>query len=291
MSFEATLMRSGTELRKICANKEPRECETFMFWLHGEDLPYDVGSERFCTMHLIYIAVFLTATLLYAVFYKKLDEDRRRTAERITGTLVFFWGLCEYGITALIGRFDKYTLPIHVCSLMFSLTLIHAWTNKVRPGSFGAKLHNFLGAVIFHPGILGTWAALLFPDWLYYPFWNYLSISGFMVHGCVSVYGAGLIVQKSEAPEQKKLLLHDFLCSALFLILGSTLMYFFDRTTDTNYWFMAGPGNDSPLSGPYFAGGYRLYLIAYIATATVITFLWYGIRLIFVLRKSRKVPR
>ena len=259
-----------------------------MFWLHEEDLPAGVGSERFCAMHLAYIAFFLAATVLYAVFYKKLDERRRITAERITGSLVFFWGLCEYGITALVGRFSLYTLPIHVCSLMFSLTLIHAWTNKARPGSFGAKLHSFLGSVIFHPGFLGTWAALLFPDWLYYPFWNYLSISGFMVHGCLSVYGASLIVKNAEAEDPLRLLLRDFRNSALFMIAGAVIMYFFDRATGTNYWFMATPGNGSPLSRPYFAGGFRLYLIAYIATATVITFLWYGIRLIFVLRKRRK---
>ena len=259
-----------------------------MFWLHEEDLPAGVGSEHFCTMHLVYLAVFLAGTVLYAVFYKKLDEDRRRTAERITGSLVFFFGLCEYGITALIGRFSKYTMPIHVCSLMFSLTLIHAWTNKARPGSFGAKLHNFLGSVIFHPGILGVWAALIFPDWLYYPFWNYLSISGFMVHGLISLYGAALIVRIAESPEPTKLCLRDFRNSALFMICGSVFMYFFDRATDTDYWFMNWPSESSPFTGVYEKSGYGGYIVAYIATATVISFVLYGIRYLIALRQSRR---
>ncbi|MBQ6292945.1 MAG: YwaF family protein [Lachnospiraceae bacterium] len=259
-----------------------------MFWLHGEDLPADVGNERFCAMHLAYIAVFLIATVLYALFYRKLDEKQRRTAERITGSLVFFFGFCEYFITFLVGRFTIYTLPIHVCSLMYMLVPLHAWTNTARPGSFGAKLHAFLGAVIFHPGILGAWAALLFPDWLYYPFWNYLSICGFMGHGMVSVYGASVLLRNAEAPEPKKLILRDFARSAAFLLSGILVMYFFDRATDTNYWFMAGPGNDSPLTFAYEAGGYGGYLLTFIGVGTAVTFLWYGLRYLFLLRRKHK---
>ena len=259
-----------------------------MFWLHGEDLPADVGNERFCAMHLVYIAVFLIATVLCAVWFRKTDERHRKTAERITGSLVFFFGFCEYFITFLVGRFTIYTLPIHVCSLMYMLVPLHAWTNAARPGSFGAKLHAFLGAVIFHPGILAAWAALLFPDWLYYPFWNYLSICGFMGHGMVSVYGASILVRNAEAAEPKKLILRDFGRSAVFLLSGMFLMYFFDKATGTNYWFMAEPGYDSPLTSFYERGGYGGYLTAFILIGTAVTALWYGLRYLFLLRRARK---
>ena len=276
-----------------------------MFWLHEEDLPAGVGNERFCAMHLVYIAFFLAATILYGIAYKKLGTRRpgrksagaetssalcpaRVRADRIAGSLAFFFGLCEYGITALVGRFSLYTLPIHVCSLMYLFVPLHAWTDRAKAGSAAAKLHEFLGAVIFHPGILAAWAALLFPDWLYYPFWNYLSICGFMGHGMVSVYCAGIIVQKSEAQEQKKLFLLDFARSAAFLLSGMAIMYFFDQATGTNYWFMAGPGVGSPLTGPWLRGGYKGYLTAFIAAGTAVTALWYGLRwLLFVRRKSK----
>ena len=258
-----------------------------MFWIHGEDLPAGAGGEPFCPAHLIYLAVFLAATLGYGFFYKKLDKGRRRIADRVLGSLVFFFGLCEYGITALLGRFSLYTLPIHVCSLMFSLSLLHAWTNAARPGSFAAGLHAFLGAVIFHPGILGTWAALLFPDWLYYPFWNYLSISSFMVHGLISVYGASILVNIAEAPDTPPRLLRDLRSTALFLGLGAALMYIFDRATGTNYWFMARPGYGSPFAGVYGSGGYGAYFLAYLITVVLITALWYGLRgLLFVRRRK-----
>jgi len=236
----------------------------------------------------VYIAVFLAATVLYAFIYRRLDGSRRRTADRIVGSSVFFFGFCEYFITFLVGRFTVYTLPIHVCSLMYMLVPLHAWTGSAREGSFGARLHAFLGAVIFHPGILGAWAALLFPDWLYYPFWNYLSICGFMGHGLVSVYGASVVIRSAEAPEQKKLFLRDFLRSAAFLLSGMLIMYFFDRATGTNYWFMAGPGNDSPLTSFYERGGYGGYLAAFIITGTVVTALWYGLRYFFILHRARR---
>ena len=261
-----------------------------MFWIHGEDLPPGVGSEPFCPAHLIYLAAFLAATLGYALFYKRLDGRGRRIADRILGSLVFFFGLCEYGITALIGRFSLYTLPIHVCSLMFSLTLLHAWTNAARPGSFAEKLHGFLGAVIFHPGILGVWAALLFPDWLYYPFWNYLSISSFMVHGLISVYGASILVKLAEAPEGRGLFRRDLRDTALFLLLGAALMYLFDRATGTDYWFMTRPSYGSPFAGVYGQGGFGAYLLVYALTAALITALWYGLRYFLFVRGKKQHP-
>lgn len=259
-----------------------------MFWLFEKDLPEGVGVEHFSAMHLVYIAVFLVATIGYAHAYKKMSTDRRYTADRILGVLVFLFGLFEYGTTAALGYLNKYTLPIHVCSLMFTIVLIHAFTNKAQPGSFAAKLHGFLGAVIFHPGFLGTWAALLFPDWLNYPFWNYLSISGFVVHGLISLYSASVMVKNAEADEPVRLFRRDLRNTALFMTIGALIMYFFDKATHTNYWYMAGPGNDSPFSFAYDAGGYLGYYIAYFATVIVLTALWYLIRYIFIVRRRKK---
>ena len=258
-----------------------------MFWLYLDDLPAGVGGERFGAVHLTYLAVFLALTVCYALVYKALDADRRKRADRILGSFVFLLGLFEYGVTALIGRFSLYTLPIHVCSLMFTLTLIHAWTNAARSGTFAAKLHAFLGAVIFHPGILGVWAALLFPDWLAYPFWNYLSVSGFLVHGFVSVYGASILVNNAEAPDPAALFRRDRKHSLLFMAVGAALMYLFDRATGANYWFMAGPSADSPFAAAFENGGLGGYYPAYLLTAVVVTALWYGLRyLLFVCRRK-----
>ena len=90
-----------------------------MFWLFEDELPAGVGVERFGAVHLMYIAVFLTLAICYALFYRKLDALGRKRADRILGSLVFFCGLCEYGVSALLGHFSLYSLPIHVCSLLF----------------------------------------------------------------------------------------------------------------------------------------------------------------------------
>lgn len=257
-----------------------------MFWLHEDAIPAGAGGEPFGAAHLAYLACFLALTVGYGLFYRRLDARRRRLADRVLGTLVFLTGLFEYGVTALVGRFDRYTLPLHVCSLMFSLTLLHAWTNAARPGSYAARLHAFLGAVLFHPGILGVWAALLFPDWLDVPFWNYLSVSGFLVHGLVSVYGASLLVKLAEAPDRRALFRHDLTCSALFLGVGAAVMAVFDWATGANYWFMAWPSEGSPFAGVYARGGYGGYLAAYLLTAAAVTALWYGLRYAFFVRKD-----
>ena len=255
-----------------------------MFWLFEDELPPGVGNERFCAAHLAYLAVFATLTLCYALIYRRLDAGRRKRADRMLGSAVFFCGLCEYGITALGGHFSRYSLPIHVCSLMFTLTLVHAWTNGARPGSFAARLHGFLGAVIFHPGILGALSALLFPDWLYYPFWNYVSLFSFLAHGLIVVYGASVVVNLAEAAEQTRLFRRDLRDSLLFLGVGAFVMYFFDRAIGANYWFMAGPGNDSPFLGVWERGGFGGYLLAYALTAIAVTALWYALRFVCFVR-------
>ena len=255
-----------------------------MFWLYEEELPPGVGNERFCAVHLAYIAVFLTLAVCYALFCRRLGAERRKRADRILGLIVLFFGLCEYGVTALRGHFSLYTLPIHVCSLMFLLVPIHALTGGARSGSFAARLHGILGAVVFHPGIPGALAALLFPDWLYYPFWNYLSVSSFLSHGFILVYGASLLVTLAEAPDRPGLFRRDLKNSALFLGVGALAMFFFDRAIGANYWFMAGPGVDSPFSGAYERGGYGLYLLVFALTAAAVTAVWYGLRYLFFVR-------
>ena len=257
-----------------------------MFWLYEEELPPGVGVERFGAVHLIYIASFLSLALLCALFRRGMNARRRKSFDRILGSAVFFCGLCEYGVTALLGHMSLYALPLHVCALMYGFVFLHAWTGGAKPGSPAAKLHGFLGALIFHPGVLGALSALLFPDWLYYPYWHYLSLSSFFGHGLVLVYGASLLADLARAPEQKALLLHDLRASALFLALGALVMYVFDRASGTNYWFMAGPGNDSPFLGVYERGGPGGYYLAFALTAIAVTLIWYGLRYaVFVKRK------
>ena len=258
--------------------------------MNYQTAPTDGG--RFGAIHTAYIVFFLAATVGYALFYRGRDARARQTADRVLGTLVFFLGLCEYGITALLGRFDRYSLPIHLCSLMFTLTLLHAWTNAARPGSFAAKLHAFLGAVLFHPGLPGTWAALLFPDWLDVPFRNYLSITGFLVHGFVSVYAASVLVGIAEAADGKALLRRDLKNSLLFMGVGAAVMALFDRASGTNYWFMAGPSAGSPFSAVYAHSGYGGYLLAFSLTTLLVTALCYALRYRFLVRGgSGRRPR
>ncbi len=255
-----------------------------MFWLHEDDLPAGVGAERFCAAHLAYIAFFLLLAVCCALFWHKLEDGRRKAAGRILGSAVFFFALCAYGVTALLGHFSRFTLPVHVCSLLFILAPVHAWTGTAQPGSFAAKLHGFLGAVLFHPGIPGALAALLFPDWLDCPFWNYLSISSFLAHGFLLVYGASILADAAEASDPAGLLLHDLRDSILFMGVGAPAMFLFDRATGTNYWFMAGPGSGSPFAAVYESGGYIGYLLAYALTVLTGTALCYGLRWILLVR-------
>ena len=75
-------------------------------------------------------------------------------------------------------------------------------------------------------------------------------------------------------------------------ILMSEFMYFFNRATGANYWFMAAPGTDSPFTGVYASSGFGGYLLAFLGVAAAISLMWYGLRyLLLVLRENgRPVP-
>ena len=251
-----------------------------MFWLYEDELPAGVGNERFCAAHLAWIALFVTLAAVWAFACHKLDPGRRRTAGRILGSAVFFFGLCEYGVSALLGHMSLYALPLHLCSLMLLLAFVHAWIGD-------GPVRDFLGAVLFFPGIPGTLSALLFPDWLYYPFWNYVSLSSFLAHGLLLVYGSSILVRIAEAPDREKLFRHDLRASLLFLGLGAAVMLLFDRATGANYWFLAGPSGDSPFLGVYERGGLGGYLAVFALTALAVTSAWYGLRRILFVRGRR----
>ena len=73
----------------------------------------------------------------------------------------------------------------------------------------------------------------------------------------------------------------------IVFLCGMLIMYLFDRATGTNYWFMTGPGNDSPLMSFYEKGGYNAYLTAFIAAGCLVTALWYGLRCLILLRHRK----
>ena len=258
-----------------------------------EKLLMDAGKRiaPFGVIHLAYIAFFLAASVLYALHYKRLAARRRETADRVLGALVFLCGLCEYGVSALRGRLWPDALPLHLCGMMFLLTPLHALTGGARPGSPAARLHGFLGAAVFHPGVPGVWAALLFPDWLDLPFLDLQSLSGFFAHGLVSVYGAAVLVRIAEAKDRRALFRRDLRASALFMSFGAGAMYLFDRAAGTNFWFMAGPSAGSPFAGAYARGGYGAYLLAFFLAAAAVTALWYGLRFVFLVRGRQKGGR
>ena len=122
-----------------------------MFWLFEDELPARVGGEAFGAAHMAYIVFFLLLAVGCALFCRKADEGRRRRLRRLLAALACFFGLCEYAVTALLGHLSRYALPLHVCSLMFFAVPVHAWTKS-------EKLRDFLGAVIFHPGVPGVLA-------------------------------------------------------------------------------------------------------------------------------------
>ncbi len=262
-----------------------------MFWLHEEELPAGVGMAPFGAAHLAYLALFSALAVGYAFFYQRLGARGRELAGRALGAAILLLWLFETAVTALRGRLSLGGLPLHLCSLMLFAASLHAWTGRARPGSFAARLRSFLGALLFFPGLPGALAALLFPDWLRYPLFNYMSLTGFFEHGLLLTYGASVVAAIAEAPEPRRLFRRDLCASLLFLGLGAPAIAFFDRATGTNYWFLSGPSADSPFLAAWRRGGYGGYLLVFALTAAAVAALCYALRYLLFVRGREETRR
>jgi len=160
----------------------------------------------------------------------------------------------RYLYLAFVGELTVYELPLHLCSMAGILSLLHAYT-----------LWDWTGQVLYALCLPGTVAALIFPDWTYYPPIHCITIEGFLYHYGVCLYVFMQLISLRIRPNMKgtaKVL--------VFLALTVPPIYFFNKRFATNYFFVNVPSPGSPLE--LFARylGIPGYLLGYAALALLI---------------------
>ena len=223
------------------------------FFIHEKDLPDGVGFGLFSITHLVWIVGIACICLIVCVI-KRRQYEKRNVINIVTAFLALLFGVLEYGTTAIIGSFDRYTLPLHLCSLAYVLCPLHAIC-----GLAGIhKVRLFLDQILYYPCLIGVALAILFPDWSRCPAWNYLTITGFMGHGLVLAYILSSLVNKELELNAKYVWMNIG-----FIIVYSVFIFAINNELGTNYFFMARPSLNSPLSMPFFKLGYAGYLLIY----------------------------
>ena len=217
------------------------------FFAYETDIPAGTGFGMFRTGHFIWLALITIGTILLLFFYRKCDCRRKRQLEYSIAFSLAVWMVVRALYIAVVGADFLYELPLHLCSMAGILCMLHC-----------IMKWQWLGQVLYTLCLPGAVAALLFPDWSFYPAIHFITIEAFLFHMGIVVYVGFQLCSRSIVPS---------LCRIwqvlLFLVIVVVPIYFFDKAFQVNYLFVNWPSAGSPLEWMADFMGNPGYLLGY----------------------------
>ena len=221
--------------------------------------PEAEGFGLFSAVHGIYLAAAALSALLLCLFYRRSGAEKRRRLRLVLASSALALELLRAVLLMISGNYTIGRLPLHLCAIAVYLSFFHALRGGRLTGQF---LYAFC-----MPGAL---AALLFPDWSYYPGLHFMTVCSFALHILVFCTILMQVAGRDIRPDIKSLPQ----CLGIMLAIGIPV-YVFDILTNTNYLFLNWPSPGSPLELFAFLGrpGYLLGYIPLIAGVWIILYL------------------
>ena len=221
--------------------------------------PEAEGFGLFSAVHGIYLAAAALSALLLCLFYRRSGAEKRRRLRLVLASSALALELLRAVLLMISGNYTIGRLPLHLCAIAVYLSFFHALRGGRLTGQF---LYAFC-----MPGAL---AALLFPDWSYYPGLHFMTVCSFALHILVFCTILMQVAGRDIRPDIKSLPQ----CLGIMLAIGIPV-YVFDILTNTNYLFLNWPSPGSPLELFAFLGrpGYLLGYIPLIAGVWLILYL------------------
>ncbi len=227
------------------------------FFTYETDLPPGTGFPMFGAAHLAWLALGAAAILLLALRYRRSDAPSRRRQDLAAGWLLA--GLIVLRILYLtaIGAMSVWELPLHLCAMAGILCLWHAY----RPRAW-------LSQTLYALCLPGTVAALLFPNWTYYPPVHCITAESFVFHFGVAAYVIFQLLSGRIRPDIRK-------AWTVFVFLAAVAppVYLFNRHFGTNFMFLNAPSPGSPLETLADLFGDPGYLLPYAAGIAAVVLL------------------
>ena len=217
------------------------------------------GFSYFDFKHILCLFVIFLIIFFVTKIFIREDERRQKKILRAVAVINIAAEFIKDMILVFIGEMDIYQLPLHLCGISLFIYVIHAYTGL-----------NILGEISIVLCLPAAVAALLFPDWNYYPIWNFMSIHGFFGHMLLTLYPVLLLVSGRVTP-----MLKNMWKSILFLAVTMIPIYIFDRITGLNYYFINYPPKDTPLTILYDVAGITGYRVLYTCLLVLMIFIMY----------------
>lgn len=225
----------------------------------ADGLGFGCGSAA----HGVFILLCASAAALFCRIYVKCSAAGRQKMRRAMAIGGLGLALLRTGLLIAHGEYNISRLPLHLCSMAVYVIVLHA-----------LKGGRIVGQFLYAFCMPGAAAAILFPDWSYYPALSFMTLSGFAIHTVIVAY---VLMQAAGGDIQPDIRLAPR-CLGIMLLIALPV-YVFDRVTDTNYMFLNWPAENSPLEWFSFLGRPG-YLLGYIPMlAAVWTLLYFRVRL------------
>ena len=221
--------------------------------------PEAVGFGLFSAVHGAYLAAAALSALLLCLFYRQSGAEKRKRLRRGIASSALGLELLRAVLLMLSGHYTIGRLPLHLCAMAVYISFFHAFRGGRLTGQF---LYAFC--------MPGAAAALLFPDWSYYPALHFMTLCSFALHILVFCYILMQVPCGDIRPDAKSL------PQCLGAMLAAAIpVDVFDVLTNTNYLFLNWPSPGSPLELFAFLGrpGYLLGYIPLIAGVWLILYL------------------
>ena len=211
------------------------------------------GFGMFTPVHWLCVFLCVLAVVLLCAAYRRSGEKKRRRLMLAAAWLGLGLELLRALLLMLAGEYGIGRLPLHLCGIAVYAVFFHALRGGRLTGQF---LYAFC-----MPGAL---AAILFPDWSYYPLLHFVTLSSFALHMLIVAY----VLMPVTAGELRPDIRETPKCLGIMLLMAIPV-YVFDRLTGTNYMFLNWPSEGSPLEWFAFLGrpGYVLGYLPMIAAA------------------------
>ena len=218
------------------------------------------GINLFGAVHLAWLcggALFLTAAVL---LYRRSDLLLRRRVLSAIAWVQILGEAGKYAVVYFAGYPDVQYLPLHLCSVCMIASAGYAHHPCAETGEF-----------LFAASLPGAAAALLFPGWLHLPAGSYLSIHSFVFH----ILLLASVLLPLSAGEIRPNVRRLPECAGIMLSL-LPMAAAINRQFGTNFFFLALPGENNPLSFAADRWGMTGYTAALVLVALLLWAVMYG---------------
>ena len=213
-----------TKYDKICVVMK-------MFFKTQDSMPVGYGFEQYGLTHLLWLGFWVLAAVVCCILFRKLDEKKQKITLIVLGCYIFFQEMLKNVVVASVGEFSFGYLPFHLCGINILLIAF----DVIKPT-------KVVRAFLYYFSIPGAALALLFPNWIETPFFNFFHFHSFIIHILLTLYPLLLVTSGKINPDLKMAGK-----SILLLICLAIPIYFLNLWWGTNFMFLMKPDVGNPL--------------------------------------------